>query len=105
MPSMAFAPCGSLCFIYRLLLYIPMTLAFLILISELEMNPRALAWTGGMSLEVYLIHITLLHPIKYYGIMAAVGYGLYLLLPAVSILLSWAVSGIEKALASKGGRT
>ena len=91
--------------VIKMLLYTPMTIAFLILVSEIGMNLRALAWIGGMSLVMYLIHITLLHPIRYYGIMAGVGYWLYLLLPAISILLSWAVCGREKAFLSKGGKT
>ena len=89
--------------VYRLLLYMPMTLAVIMLmtnIPEIKRKNGVFAWMGGISLEMYLIHITLLHPIKYYGLMDVVGYWLYLILPAVTILLSGVVGLIEKRLMS-----
>ena len=55
-------------------------------------------WVGTLSLEIYLIHITLLHPIKYYGIMDAVGCWLYLILPVIAVLISWLVKEAEKRI-------
>ena len=86
--------------VFRFLLYFPLTLLVMTLLSA---NPprtraRALEWLGGLSLELYLVHITLLHPLKYYGIMDAVGYWLYLLLPAVSAAAAWLVKKIEEMI-------
>ena len=84
--------------VYRLLLYLPMTLAVLSLLSGTGGRKRMLHRIGGLSLEVYLIHITLLHPVKYYGLMDAAGYWLYLILPVITLLLAWAVGIIEKRI-------
>lgn len=87
--------------VYRLLLYIPMTLALLILISKIDIRIRVLEWIGGLSLEIYLIHITLLHPIRYYGILEIAGNWLYLILPVVSVLIAYGVSKIEDLIQGK----
>ena len=87
--------------VYRLLLYLPMTIALLVLMSTAGGKIQIFEWMGSLSLEIYLIHITLLHPIKYYGVMDAVGYGLYLILPAVSVFLAWIVGKIEKLISPK----
>ena len=84
--------------VYRLLLYIPLTLALLVLASRAGGRISVFEWIGGVSLEVYLIHITLLHPFKYYGVIDAVGYGLYLLLPVVALGLAWIVRQIENVV-------
>ncbi len=84
--------------VFRFLYYIPMTLSLLVLISKYGNKNRAIEWVGRVSLEVYLIHITLLHPIKYYGIMDKVGYWLYLLLPCVTIVIAYFVSRIIRII-------
>lgn len=88
--------------VYRLLLYIPMTLALLKLLSGIGKKINIFEWIGGLSLEVYLIHITLLHPIKYYGIMDSVDYWLYLILPAITLAIAWVVGRIEKLILKQG---
>lgn len=87
--------------VYRFLLYLPMTIALLTILSKIGIKSNAFAWIGGLSLEVYLIHITLLHPVKYYGIMESVGYWLYILLPVLTLCLALPVGRIEKLILGK----
>lgn len=85
----------------RLLLYLPMTLALLYLISLIPGKSKGngiLHFIGTLSFEIYLIHITLLHPLRVYGLIGKLGYWLYPALPAAAILVSWLVSLIEKQL-------
>lgn len=88
----------TLPYVFRNLLALPMTLSLMLLLSLKPQKRKlpVLEWLGGLSLELYLVHITLLHPIKYYGILDAVDAWLYLLLPAVSIPLAWIVKKIEE---------
>ena len=81
--------------VYRLLLYIPMTIAFCLVVSAVGVRIRFLDLVGTVSLEMYLIHITSLHPLNYYGVMNAIGYWLYLVLPMGTIVVSLAVSKLE----------
>lgn len=87
--------------VFRFLLYIPMTLAFIAIVSGFGRKIMPFEWIGGFSLEVYLVHITLLHPLKYYGVINAVGYWLYLILPVVSVFIAWIVSLIANAVSRK----
>ena len=87
--------------VYRFIIYIPMTLALMIILSRIGRKVELLEWIGGLSLEVYLVHITLLHPIKYYGIMEAVGYWLYLILPLIVVPIAWIVGRIEGRILKK----
>ena len=87
--------------VYRLLLYIPMTIAFCLVVSAAGRRNRILDFIGVFSLEMYLIHITSLHPLNYYGIMDLVGYWLYLILPLGAILASWLVSRLETFILSR----
>lgn len=89
--------------IYRLLLYFPMTLSLLFILSLFNGKSNVLDWIGGLSLEVYLVHITLLHPLKYYGIIDLVGYWLYIILPVSALLISWIVGKIEKIIIKRLG--
>ena len=84
--------------IYRLLLYAPMTLALINILSCTGRSRVILEILGGVSLEIYLVHITLLHPIKYYGLISILGYWLYLVLPVVATLVSLVVMKIEKLI-------
>ena len=84
--------------VYRLLLYIPMTLSLLNIVSKIGGKLQFFEWIGTLSLEIYLVHITLLHPLKYYGIIDTVGYWLYLILPVIAVLISWLVKEIEKRI-------
>ncbi len=88
--------------VYRLLLNIPLTLALLLLFSKVNLKNGVFEWIGGLSLEIYLIHITLFHPLKYYGIIDAVGYWLYLILPITTFLIAWIVGLIEKKVLKLG---
>ena len=84
--------------VFRLLLYFPMTLSLLIIFREVPYHGKLLGTIGSVSLEMYLIHVTLLHPIKRYGIMASTGYWLYLILPVISLILSLAVRQLEEGI-------
>lgn len=89
--------------VYRLLLYIPMTLSLLSILSLFNGKIIIFEWIGTLSLEVYLVHITLLHPLKYYGIIDSVGYWLYIILPVSALLISWIVGKIEKIIIKRLG--
>ena len=91
----------------RVLLYLPMTLALAYMIAELKvlrklLNNRFFAMLGLISLELYLIHVPLLHPFKQYGVINAVGYWLYLVLPVSSIALSAGAYAVEQNILKKG---
>lgn len=88
--------------VYKLLLFLPLSLALLTVLSRFGKRIRLLELAGGLSLEAYLVHITILHPLQYYGIIQAVGNWLYLILPAVSLLLAWIVGRIEKLILQQG---
>ncbi|MBR0156171.1 MAG: acyltransferase [Clostridia bacterium] len=90
--------------VYRWLLYIPITLSLMLLLSQFGKKIKILEWVGGLSLEVYLIHVTMLHPLKHYGVMDAVGYWLYIILPAAALLSAAVVWMIEKWLLKQGVR-
>lgn len=89
----------------KFLLFIPLTLALLTLLAIFGKKNRFLEWIGGLSLELYLVHITMLHPLKYYGVIQTLGLWLYLFLPAVSLLLAWVVGLIEKRILKRGAET
>ena len=84
--------------ILRLMLYIPMTFAALYLVSAFGRPVRVLEVIGRRSLEIYLIHIALLHVFKHAGITGAVGYWLYLILPAATLSIALIIGSIEDAL-------
>ena len=94
------SPTSTLPIVYRNLLQLPLTLSLMALLSvhPMKTKPHVLEWLGGLSLELYLVHVTLLHPLKYYGIIDAVGYWLYLILPPLSALIAWVVGKIEKTV-------
>lgn len=85
----------------RFLLYIPMTLAFLTILSADEKKVFLIEKVGSLSLETYLIHITLLHPLKYYGIIDILGYWLYLVLPIGTILLAFVINKVIRIITRK----
>ncbi len=82
--------------VVRFLMYCPMTLALMQILSIKGDKNRALEWAGGLSLELYLVHITLLHPMKYYGLTDRAGYLMYIILPLVSIVTAVIADKIEK---------
>lgn len=84
--------------VYRLLIYIPMTIALVTLFSRYVKSCKILDLYGEVSLEVYLIHITLLHPIMFYEGLKAISYAWYVLLPIAALLLSIAVAKLERVL-------
>ncbi len=81
--------------VYRFLLYIPMTLAVMVLLSTFGGGTGALDFVGRLSLEIYLVHIALIHITIYRGVFDAIGLWIIIALPAASILISWLVSLIE----------
>lgn len=94
-------------FAVRIIMYLPMTIAFAYLISEMDiinkiLKNRFLSLMGLISLELYLVHVPLLHPLKQYGVIKAVGYWLYLVLPVASIAISAAAYGIEQHILKRG---
>lgn len=89
--------------VYRLLLYIPMVLSLLFILSLFSGRSALFEGIGGLSLEIYLIHITLLHPLKYYGAMDILGHWLYLVLPVAALLIAWIVGKIENLINKKLG--
>ena len=91
--------------VYKLLLFTPLTLALLTLVSRFGKRIRFLEWVGGLSLELYLVHITLLHPLNHYGVIHILGNWLYICLPAAALLLVWVVGIIEKQILKQGAGT
>lgn len=94
------------------LLYAPLTILLLCGIPVSARKPGShnlIAVLGTVSLEIYLIHITLLHPLKRYGVAAHLGNWLYLYLPLVSAaaayLLSLLVQRIIDRTRARHGRT
>ncbi len=85
----------------RWLFYVPMTLALLLLVSKGEKKIRVLEWTGSLSLEIYLVHITMLHVLSYFGLVDRLGFWLYLLLPLYAIPVAWLVRLITELILKK----
>ena len=81
--------------VYRFLLYIPMTLAVMVLLSAFGGRIGAFEFAGRLSLEIYLIHIALIHIVRYRNVFDVIGLWIIIALPAVSILISWIVSLLE----------
>lgn len=84
--------------VFRFLLYIPMTLSLMIVLTRIGGKMKFFEMLGALSLEIYLVHNTLLHLLKYYGVIDAMGYWLYLFLPVIAIMISWLVKKVEKRL-------
>lgn len=85
----------------RLILYFPMTLGVSFILSSVPLSKSdrwPISKLGGLSLELYLIHITLLHPFEHYGWMSVLGYYMYLVLPGVTIIITFAVGHIERLI-------
>ena len=90
--------------VYRYILFIPMTAAAILVIQRLPeelKHVQLLATAGNLSLEMYLVHVTLLHPLKYYGVIDQLGYWLYLILPVITLPVAMAVGGLEKKIIKK----
>ena len=85
----------------RLLIYLPMTLAAAVLLSFEGGKLPPLERIGELSLEIYLIHIILFHPLKYYGLLDSLGGWLYLILPVISVVAALAVDLIKKAILNR----
>lgn len=95
--------------VVRWLSYGLVTICIIIVLLHLTQKNREKFMRGGVfqligkySLEIYLVHITLLHPIQYYGIFDKIGYWLYLLLPIVAVLISIVVGKISNTLMGEG---
>lgn len=87
--------------VFRFLLYTPMTLSLMCVLSIVNGKRNIFERIGGFSLEIYLVHITLLHPLKYYGLVDMTGYWLYLILPAITLPVAALVAKIEQEVLSK----
>ena len=87
--------------VYRFLLYIPLSLALLMVTVPIK-RIRLFELFGSMSLEIYLVHITLLHPLKQFGYIDLLGNWLYLILPVISLMISWLILMCENLILKKG---
>ncbi|MBR3636489.1 MAG: acyltransferase [Lachnospiraceae bacterium] len=88
--------------VYRFLLYIPMTLALLTILTWTGGKLRFFEMVGTLTFEIYLVHNTLFHPFKYYGIMETTGYWLYLIMPVIAFFISWLVKKAEERMKIAG---
>lgn len=55
---------------------------------------KLLSFTGSLSFELYLVHVTLIHVINYYIPIQTFGWKLYILIPIISILYSLIIQKI-----------
>ncbi len=79
----------------RLLLFAPMTVLLLTLVSDFGNGLRFFELLGTISLEIYLVHITILHPLAYWGYVERFNNRLYLILPFVSVAIAWLVKQLS----------
>ncbi len=56
------------------------------------------AFAGGLSLEIYLVHLLVIHIIEYAGIAGRLGLSLYIIVPVVSVILAFAASKLIKLI-------
>lgn len=82
----------------RWLVYIPVALAFLFLASHFGQKSKVLTWLGGLSLEIYIVHITAIHQMRYYDVLERLGAWTYLLLPLNTIPLAWCVHKLAEQI-------
>lgn len=91
--------------VYIWLFYSPMTLSLVICLLAIcngtNLQSAILKIVGSVSLEIYLIHITLLHPLDFYGVLKYAGNWSYLLLPVVSIIIALGVKKVEDPVVEK----
>lgn len=85
----------------RWLVYVPMTLAFLLFVSNFGARSRTFDWIGALSLELYLVHRTALYVLEHYGWIDKLGGWLYLLLPLFSIPAAWLVKRLGTIIRGK----
>lgn len=88
-------------FVYKWLLFAPMTLSALFLLSAFGKRIRFLEWIGGLSLEIYLTHITALALLEHFDLIRRFGAWLYLLLPVYAVLTAWAVRLLTRRIRSR----
>ena len=85
--------------VYIWLFYGPMTLSVIVCLMAVckgdGLQADLLKVLGSISLEIYLVHITLLHPMDFYGVLKYAGNWNYLLLPICSIIIALGVKWVE----------
>ena len=84
------------------MLYGPMAVAILYLVGGLNIYQNllggVLSTVGKVSLEVYLIHVMVLHPFVYYGIIECIGALTYVVIPLLTIPLAILACKIEELI-------
>ncbi|MGN0182096.1 MAG: acyltransferase family protein [Candidatus Ornithomonoglobus sp.] len=80
-------------------LVVPLLYAMAFMIKKLpETINKCLCSVGGISLELYMIHIILLHILKYYIRIDKIGLMLYIIIPTISIPISYAVKKLSNLI-------
>lgn len=84
---------------YLWLLYAPLALMLLIVLMFIlgecqEGRYKCLEIVGGMSLELYMTHITILHWFTYYGLLGKFGLWTFLVIPVIAFLWSMVVKRV-----------
>ena len=87
----------------RWLVYVPVTLAFLYLVSHFGPQSRVLAWLGTISLEIYLVHITAIRLLRFYGMLDLWGGWTYLVLPLFTVPAAWLVHKLAGCIQKRIG--
>lgn len=72
-----------------------MTVLLLTLVSDFGNGLRFFELLGTISLEIYLVHITILHPLAYWGYVERFNNRLYLILPFISVAIAWLVKQLS----------
>lgn len=88
---------------YLWLLYAPLALMLLIVLMFIlgeyrEGRHKCLKMAGGMSLELYMTHITILHWFAYYELLGKFGLWTFLIIPVMAFLWSMAVKKVISVL-------
>ena len=86
--------------VWRYILYYPITISIIVLLSTIPnfIHKSLFSYIGSLSLEIYLIHITILHPMKFYGWIDYLGTSLYFILPIIAIAISIIINLISRKI-------
>lgn len=69
--------------------------------SKVKWLSTLLSTVGGVSLEFYLIHVMILHIIRYFGLQTYIGYWSFMIIPLVTFPLSLAANKCSVMIALK----
>lgn len=94
---------GFWCWLFYAIMVIPALWLLKELFSVIPVSVnKVFSIIGTVSLEIYLIHIMTLHVFTFYGWNATVDQWMYLILPAITLPLSFIVPRISSAFLSRG---